>query len=124
MELLLDPLGDEDQGHRFSDRFADNVQCQRALGNFLDQHQFARRRLAIHPNNHVSFQQTCGGRLAVVTEGGYDLQALRACLDATVDVLRGAVALDAVWRDAAGPDRRGRETVRALETHPLVAVRA
>jgi acetoin utilization deacetylase AcuC-like enzyme len=69
-------------------------------------------------------QQTCAGRLAVVTEGGYDLQALRACLDATVDVLRGPVAPDAVWRDAAGPDRRGRETVRALQSHPLVAGRA
>jgi len=69
-------------------------------------------------------QQTCAGRLAVVTEGGYDLQALRACLDATVDVLRGPVAPDAVWRDAAGPDRRGRDTVRALQAHPLVAGRA
>ncbi len=68
-------------------------------------------------------ERTCGGRLAVVTEGGYDLQALRACLDATVDALRGPVAPDAVWRDAAGPDRRGRDTVRALATHPLVAAR-
>ncbi len=69
-------------------------------------------------------ETSCGGRLAVVTEGGYDLQALRACLDATVDVLRGPVAPDAVWRDAAGPDRRGRDTARRLETHPLVAARA
>ncbi len=28
----------------------------------------------------------CAGRLAVVTEGGYDLQALGACLDSTLDV--------------------------------------
>jgi acetoin utilization deacetylase AcuC-like enzyme len=68
-------------------------------------------------------QQTCGGRLAVVTEGGYDLQALRACLDATVDVLHGPVATDATWRDAVGPDRRGQEIVRALQAHPLVAAR-
>ena len=66
-------------------------------------------------------EQTCGGRLAVVTEGGYDLTALRACLDATVDVLHGPVAADSEWRDAGGPDRRGRDTVQALQSHPLVA---
>lgn len=66
-------------------------------------------------------EQTCAGRLAVVTEGGYDLQALRGCLDATVDVLHGAAAPDATWRDAAGPDRRGQDIVRTLQTHPLVA---
>jgi len=68
--------------------------------------------------------QTCGGRLAVVTEGGYDLQALRACLDATVDVLHGPVADSAGWVDAVGSDRRGRATVQALQRHPLVAERA
>jgi len=31
-----------------------------------------------------------GGRLAVVTEGGYDLSALAACAQATLDVLAGA----------------------------------
>src|SRR5918993_404436 len=66
-------------------------------------------------------QQTCGGRLAVVTEGGYDLQALRACLDATIDVLHGAAASETTWRDAAGPDRRGKDTVQALQGHVLVA---
>ena len=40
---------------------------------------------------------TCRDRLAVVTEGGYDLAALRACLDATVDVLHGPASSDAVW---------------------------
>ena len=65
-------------------------------------------------------QQSCEGRLAVVTEGGYDLQALRACLDATVDVLHGDVAADTTWRDAGGPDRRGRATADALQAHPLV----
>ena len=64
--------------------------------------------------------QSCDGRLAIVTEGGYDLQALRACLDATVDVLHAAPAADAIWRDAAGPDRRGRDTAAALRAHPLV----
>ncbi|BCS34110.1 acetoin utilization protein [Luteitalea sp. TBR-22] len=66
---------------------------------------------------------TCGGRIAVVTEGGYDLQALRACLDATVDVLHGPVAADATWRDAVGPDRRGRAAAQALQAHPLVTER-
>jgi acetoin utilization deacetylase AcuC-like enzyme len=65
--------------------------------------------------------RTCGGRLAVVTEGGYDLQALRACLDATVDVLHGPVGERADWREAAGPDRRGRQTAQALQAHPLVS---
>lgn len=65
-------------------------------------------------------QQTCDGRLAVVTEGGYDLRALRACLDATVDVLHGPVAADTTWRDAGGPDRRGQATLEALAAHPLV----
>jgi acetoin utilization deacetylase AcuC-like enzyme len=27
----------------------------------------------------------CGGRIAFVTEGGYDLAALRACLEATIE---------------------------------------
>lgn len=66
-------------------------------------------------------QLTCAGRLAVVTEGGYDLQALRSCLDATVDVLNGAAAADATWRDAGGPDRRGLATTAALASHPLLA---
>ena len=47
--------------------------------------------------------------------------ALRACLDATVDVLHGPVAQDSEWRDAGGPDRRGRDVVQALQSHPLVA---
>jgi acetoin utilization deacetylase AcuC-like enzyme len=66
-------------------------------------------------------QITCAGRIAFVTEGGYDLQALRGCLDAAVDVLRGPVATDAVWRHVGGPDRRGRSAIAALATHPLVA---
>lgn len=65
-------------------------------------------------------EQSCGGRLAVVTEGGYDLQALRACLDATVDVLHGPAAPDSTWRDASGPDRRGLATAAAIASHPLV----
>ena len=43
---------------------------------------------------------TSGGRLVVVTEGGYDLPALGACLDATVEVL-AAPATPAPPRRAA-----------------------
>lgn len=69
----------------------------------------------------VRAERTCKGRLAVVTEGGYDLQALRACLDATVDVLHGPAPTDTIWRDASGDDRRGRAAVAALrDTHPLL----
>ena len=34
-------------------------------------------------------ERTCRGRLAVVTEGGYDLDALRGCLEGTLEVAAG-----------------------------------
>mgnify|MGYP001215544912 CR=1 FL=1 len=37
----------------------------------------------------------CEGRLGVVTEGGYDLEALEACLDSTLAQLRDGVPADA-----------------------------
>lgn len=37
---------------------------------------------------HEAAARLCGRRLAMVTEGGYDLDALRECLDAAVDVVR------------------------------------
>jgi acetoin utilization deacetylase AcuC-like enzyme len=59
---------------------------------------------------------TSGGRLVAVTEGGYDLPALGACLDATVEVLAApaspARAVPAAPR-ATGPGIRGREAVEA-----------
>ena len=54
----------------------------------------------------------------VVTEGGYDLPALGACLDATVEVLAAAATpgapapIDAPLR-ASGPGIRGREAAEA-----------
>lgn len=33
---------------------------------------------------------SCGGRMAVVTEGGYDVQALAACLASTIEILDGS----------------------------------
>jgi acetoin utilization deacetylase AcuC-like enzyme len=53
----------------------------------------------------------CGGRLAVVTEGGYDLQALGSCLRGTLLALEaGAVFPPSV----AGPARRGAESVERV----------
>src|SRR5690606_31943794 len=51
-------------------------------------------------------EQMCGGRLAVVTEGGYDLQALRACLDATVDVLHAPAGEAGEWQQPDGDTQR------------------
>jgi acetoin utilization deacetylase AcuC-like enzyme len=57
------------------------------------------------------------GRLVVVTEGGYDLPALGACLDATVEVLASSPTPNgaaAVAPRASGPGIRGREAVEAV----------
>jgi acetoin utilization deacetylase AcuC-like enzyme len=57
---------------------------------------------------------TSGGRLVVVTEGGYDLPALGACLDATVEVLAAAATpAPAAAPRASGPGIRGREAAEA-----------
>ena len=45
-------------------------------------------------------EETCGGRMALVAEGGYDLQALAASLDQTVRALAAPVC-DAVWPPAS-----------------------
>jgi acetoin utilization deacetylase AcuC-like enzyme len=63
-------------------------------------------------------EASSGGRLVVVTEGGYDLPALGACLDATVEVLAAAAGPAASAASAAaarpsGPGVRGREAVAA-----------
>ena len=51
------------------------------------------------------------GALALVTEGGYDLNALEACLDASFAAVQGHAA--AAYPDPASPAPRGE---RALET--------
>jgi acetoin utilization deacetylase AcuC-like enzyme len=56
---------------------------------------------------------TSRGRLVVVTEGGYDLSALGACLDATVEVLAAPSAPTAPAPRASGPGVRGREAAEA-----------
>jgi len=60
----------------------------------------------------------CRGRLALVTEGGYDLKALDASLEAVVQTLAGPAAA-AKWPSAMAPSNRGRVSadaaVRALK---------
>jgi len=66
--------------------------------------------------------ECCGGRLALATEGGYDLKALAACLRGAVDVLSPDVTGRTAWPAAGSvPPSRGRaaiaQTVRALSGH-------
>jgi acetoin utilization deacetylase AcuC-like enzyme len=56
---------------------------------------------------------TSRGRLVAVTEGGYDLTALGACLDATVEVLAAPAAPELAPPRASGPGVRGREAADA-----------
>jgi len=59
----------------------------------------------------------CHGRIVAVTEGGYDLGALKACLESSVAVL-GGVPLAALREPPAAPTSRSRTaiaTVRAAQ---------
>ena len=56
----------------------------------------------------------CGGRLVVVTEGGYDLRALGESLDAVVDVLAAPKAPAVEWPPDGRPSTRGADAVRAV----------
>ena len=64
--------------------------------------------------------ECCGGRVVAVTEGGYDLQALAASLDAAIQALGGPLG-DPRWPSSGIASTRGRETVaqtrRALTGH-------
>jgi acetoin utilization deacetylase AcuC-like enzyme len=55
-------------------------------------------------------EETCSGRIALVTEGGYDLQALAASLDETVKALIAPLD-EPVWPDPTVTSRRGRTAV-------------
>jgi len=65
-------------------------------------------------------EQHCQGRMAVVTEGGYDLQALAASLDAVAETLNGSPP-SARWPRSGVASDRGRAAVaaatRALSPH-------
>jgi acetoin utilization deacetylase AcuC-like enzyme len=56
--------------------------------------------------------ECCRGRLALVTEGGYDLKALDASLEAVVQTLAGPAAAPA-WPAGDAPSNRGRVTADA-----------
>jgi acetoin utilization deacetylase AcuC-like enzyme len=61
--------------------------------------------------------KSCGGRIALVTEGGYHLEALRASLQSTIDVLAGPTTAGVRLHDEA-PTRSGTsalELVRAAQ---------
>jgi len=55
-------------------------------------------------------EDVCRGRMALVTEGGYDLQALAASLDQTVKAL-GAPLAEPVWPASTVASTRGRTSV-------------
>jgi len=65
-------------------------------------------------------EECCRGRVVAVTEGGYDLQALAASLDATIEALGSPVG-EPQWPRSGIASSRGRETVaqtrRALASH-------
>jgi acetoin utilization deacetylase AcuC-like enzyme len=55
-------------------------------------------------------EDCCRGRIVAVTEGGYDLQALAASLNATIAALHGPLAAPD-WPSSGIASRRGTETV-------------
>ena len=54
----------------------------------------------------------CGGRIVAVVEGGYDLQALAASLDAALGALNGA---ESPWPASGIASTRGRDAVAAAK---------
>ncbi len=63
-------------------------------------------------------EEVCHGRVALVTEGGYDLQALAASLDHTLKALTGPVA-EPSWPETAIASARGRAA--AARVKPAIA---
>ena len=57
-------------------------------------------------------ERCCGGRMAVVTEGGYDLQALAECLESTFRILDDPLSDQTPTFD--GPTTRGAEAIEAV----------
>jgi acetoin utilization deacetylase AcuC-like enzyme len=55
----------------------------------------------------------CHGRLVAVTEGGYDLTALKACLESTISILDGA-AVPSPHEASLGPTTRSRTAIAAV----------
>ena len=55
----------------------------------------------------------CHGRVVAVTEGGYDLTALKACLESSISILDGA-AVPPSHEALAGPTSRSRTAIAAV----------
>jgi acetoin utilization deacetylase AcuC-like enzyme len=60
-------------------------------------------------------EECCGGRLVLITEGGYDLLALETSLEAVIRSLTNRSAASD-WADASAPSQRGRSAVEAART--------
>jgi acetoin utilization deacetylase AcuC-like enzyme len=58
--------------------------------------------------------ECCGERMALLTEGGYDLRALKGSLDALVAVLAGPPG-PVRWPTVETPSSRGRVTAEAAK---------
>jgi acetoin utilization deacetylase AcuC-like enzyme len=58
----------------------------------------------------------CHGRIVAVTEGGYDLAALKACLDSTIAVLDGAQPAAATRASATQRSRMAIAQVRSAQS--------
>jgi acetoin utilization deacetylase AcuC-like enzyme len=58
--------------------------------------------------------ESCGGRLALLTEGGYDLRALAESLRVVIDALEPDAATPPVWPWSVASSR-GREAVRRAQ---------
>ena len=54
-------------------------------------------------------EDCCGGRIALVTEGGYDLRALGASLDACVQAL-ASPSIEVRWPTSPIRSNRGRQS--------------
>jgi acetoin utilization deacetylase AcuC-like enzyme len=56
---------------------------------------------------------TCSGRIAAITEGGYDMRALTESLRAVIDALAGDVSRVPQWPPGSPPSSRGRAAAAA-----------
>jgi acetoin utilization deacetylase AcuC-like enzyme len=64
-------------------------------------------------------EECCDGRIVLVTEGGYDLQALGQSLDAVVGALAADRASAPAWPAGSPPSTRGADAIRAVRAaHP------
>lgn len=57
-------------------------------------------------------EECCGGRMVLITEGGYDLEALGASLDAVIETMH-APAAEPVWPVSEVESHRGEQSVAA-----------